>query len=390
MRSLVSSLDPLWPCISRYLLVALVTAAALGGCGESPDSSTPDSSIVIDREVRLEGMKGTPQAIVRTSDGGFVIAGSWGNGWAAGTTSTGTVRWRYADPESERSPVASGFNGAVALADGNVLLCGQHHRQALVTILDENGQLVERRDILPPDGNAAIFLSSIHQCLRWNDGVALVGGGSDGRQPSFWLVKLDKNGREEWGRVSDGMAASSAIQAPNGDLIIARTEMRRSELARFDHLGNRVGRRLIEGLSLQTMLLRPSGAAAEYALAVRYGETFGDVTMLTLTKELQDARGPIHIAPVSIGFPVGSGYALPDGSGALFGVARGQSAVARVGGHGKSDVVHVFPRPDVGGATVSVGDAVPISGNQFVAVRDEVTAGTAGRSSMVLSWVTFQ
>jgi len=370
-------------------IASLVTAAVLGGCGGSPDSSTPDSSIVIDQEVRLEGMEGTPQAIIRTSDGGFVIAGSWRDGWAAGTTSTGTLRWKYTEPGS-RSTVSSVFSGAVSLANGDVLLCGEHHQQALVTVLDERGQLVERRDVLPPDGNAAIFLSSIHQCLRWNDGVALVGGGSDGRQPYFWLVKLEKNGREEWGRVSDGMAASSAIQAPNGDLIIARTEMRHSELVRFDHLGNLVGRRLIQGLSLQTMLLRPSGAAAEYALAVRYGETFGDVTMLTLTKELQDARGPIHIGPVSIGFPVGSGYVLPDGSAALFGVARGQSAVARVGSQGKSDVVHVFPRPDVGGATVSVGDAVPISGNQFVAVRNEVTAGTAGRSSMVLSWVTFR
>ncbi len=365
-------------------IASLVTASVLGGCAGSPDSS-----IVIDQEVRLEGLNGTPQAIVRTSDGGFVIAGSWGNGWAAGTTSTGILRWKYTEP-GPLSPVASQFNGAVSLANGHVLLCGQHHQQALVTILDESGQLIERRDVSPPDGNTAIFVSSIDQCLAWNDGVALVGGGSDGRQPYFWLLKLDKNGTQEWGRVSDAGAASSAIQAPDGDLIIADTVEYRSEFVRFDHLGNLAGRRAIEGFSLRTMLLRPTGTAAEYARAVRYGEKLGDVTMLTLNGQLQDASRPIHIAPVSIGFPVGSGYVLSDGSAALFGVARGQSAVVRVGGHWKSDVVHVFPRPNVGGATVSVGDAVPISGSQFVAVRDDVTAGTPGRSSMVLSWVTFQ
>lgn len=369
------------------LVVALMTASALEGCGGSRDGS-----IVVDREVRLEGVCGTPFAIVRTADGGFVIAGGCGDAWAAGTTSTGILRWRYGEPAPQnRSPVASYFKGAVALANGHVLLCGQHHQRALVTILDETGQLVERRDISPPDGNAAISVSSIDWCLPWNDGVALVGGGSDGHQGYFWLLKLDKNGSQEWGRVSDKGVAGSAIQAPNGDLITAHTatdltdNSYHSELIRYDHLGNPVAQRLIHEPSIRVILLRPIGTPAEHVRAIRYGD--GEA-MLTLNSQLQDAMSPIHIAPISLASPSGCGYVLPDGSAALFGQAGNRSAIARVGRHWKFDAVRLFRLPNVGGATVSVGDAVPLSANQFVSVRDEESAG--GPSRMVLSWITFQ
>jgi hypothetical protein len=379
---------------ARFALAAVVVlvTSLLAGCG------SPDASIVIDREVRIEGLGGTPDAIVSTSDGGFVIAGAWNDAWAVGTTSTGTMRWKYDEPPAafDTSPIRSDFRGAVMLANGNVLLCGQHDTPAhqagtaLVTILGPNGELVEHRDVLPPDGNARIILSSIDACFHWGDGVALVGGGSDGYRASHWLLKLDKNGAEEWGRLIELYLLNSAAQAPDGDLIIAGTLVKNgafaAQLIEFNRQGLPVAQRLIDESIVRSVIVRTMSTPAAHLQVLCYGGA--EVRLFTLNNALQDAVPPKRVGGPYVGFPAGSAYSLPDASVALFG-ANGRAAVGHVARPGKSDALHVFPLPSAAGSTFTVGDAAPVSENQFVAVRPEVPAANPSQDRMVLSWITF-
>ena len=87
-----------------------------------------------------------------------MIAGVSADAWAVGTTSTGSIKWRYDEPAPSARQLSYQVDVQcrVPLANGDALLCGQHitpeHQAgiALITILDANGQLVERRDVLPP------------------------------------------------------------------------------------------------------------------------------------------------------------------------------------------------------------------------------------------------
>jgi hypothetical protein len=141
-------------------LMQLMCANAWGG-----------GSITIEREALLaRGTGGSPYAIVRTPDGGFVIAGDVGVAWAARVDASGVLQWEYRDTrdESLRGPSQSAFDSAVVLADNSVLLCGykkiSNAQAGLVTRIGQNGQLLEQKLMRPNDDPK--YTDSAISCLR--------------------------------------------------------------------------------------------------------------------------------------------------------------------------------------------------------------------------------
>ncbi|MGA2552684.1 MAG: hypothetical protein ABSF50_21270, partial [Burkholderiaceae bacterium] len=121
-----------------------------------------------------------------------------------------------------------------------------------------------------------------------------------------------------------------------------------------------------------------------------YGEKEGVYT--SLDANLQNPSPAKSVKPMNS--QNGRGYFLPDGSLALFGFAQVgaglltaplTAAIGLVSPKGKLDSIFVFePRYKSG----TVADAVPISSNRFLAVRD-VAGATPETSGVVLTWITF-
>jgi hypothetical protein len=108
----------------------------------------------MDRDVTIEGVSGGPMSLAAVPGGGFVVTGQ---SWAIGTNANGEVLWKYADLDPGATPKAyrrSEFHGVVPLTNGSILLCGVERTPegsaALLTILNNAGQLAEKRLLQPP------------------------------------------------------------------------------------------------------------------------------------------------------------------------------------------------------------------------------------------------
>ena len=350
-----------WACLAAIAVYPLAVLAASG------------SSISMEREVLLaRGTGGTPNVIIRAPDGALIVAGSTGAAWAARVTGRGVLEWEYRDNRDERlgGPSQSQFNGAVVLGDDSTLLCGFKNlskaRVGLVTRIDKHGQLIDQR-LIRPNGDQKYGFTTITQCLRWGDGIALIGrsdsleGGNTG-----WLVKLDRLGNQEWEKVGPEVGGGDAIETAERDLLITIQvgQPLGVKLVRIAPNGEVVTTRVVPCTAY--VLFRHAGQGETVSIAAM---DWPNVTLLTLNQNLSDVAAEKVIESIL----TKRGYLLEDGSLMLFGsVQQGgdafTAAISRVDTRGQRRSRYVF-RPYF--ESDSVRDAVPLSSNEFVAVRGD-------------------
>jgi hypothetical protein len=220
--------------------------------------------IVVGREVILKDeVYGAyviqPNAITRTRDGGYVIAGrifANQSAWAVRTDPQGKVLWRHDTLIRDKLPIGQGaeFTGATEMDDGSFLLCGNmpsaSSSPALLVHLDAAGQGISEELVSPKDRDGAeVFSARIDQCLRWGDGAVIIGRvrlafppvPPSPRRDSkgyYWVLKVDPKGDIVWERlippeidnVIDGVG--SALIATDGTLVFTGHRNQKTELLR--------------------------------------------------------------------------------------------------------------------------------------------------------------
>ena len=351
--------------------------------------------LAVDREVLVRGVVGQPNAITRAANGSFVVAGVSGVGWAFSTTADGKLLWKYqeAADASSRTPYQSEFRGAVALTNGNVLLCGETHSAdggGLIVVLDPSGQVVERR-LLFPKQDRRFFSSGFNRCLRWNKDILLMGHANDGvHAGSSWLVGLDQNGAQQWEIVSAEVPAGPAVELEGHDLVVMGGAVAGGvRVSRVNQRFETVATRVIGGSGFFYALVR-SVEPARGVEVVSY-DRGGKATLYTLNEDLKDKEPPRALETIDI--DNGCGYVLADGSLALFGnVMVGGVYVAAVAhmGQGKATATHVFENfSGTGVVSLAVRDAIPVSQTGFVSVRDRASRNT-DEAGIVMSWGKFE
>lgn len=166
-----------------------------------------------------------PVAITKTSDGGFIIAGSVSatkQGWVSKISSQGKILWNYFRDLSEEDRQAFAgqltfhpqFRGIVSMPNGDTFVCGTipHNPSSriptsVLTHLDPLGKLIGERFISGPKLGPITPRYSFDACLRWREMVIILGHGSiaDGSMPPrentlFWLIAFDGAGNKVWER----------------------------------------------------------------------------------------------------------------------------------------------------------------------------------------------
>ena len=375
-------------------IVASVTVSPTGAF-EKSDGLPQGGAILIDREVLVPGLRGRPNAMARLVTGGFVIVGAWGTAWAAGTDANGRLLWIYEEPRDPlvQSQDQSEFSGAVPLASGGVLLCGQTSNKdhqagiGLIVIMNGAGKIVERRSVYPND-NESIRSSSFKRCVRWGEGLALMGRGNDGGKGFFWLVRLDESGKKVWEKIGpeipgfNGVAAADHSFALMGSLVGTGVTIVR--LSDKGEVMARTSTSFPDGRPVRSI----DASIVDELVAV---DTDNENILVTLRLDLKEAERAKRIGPPSI--RDGCAYRLPDGSIVLFGSKAGsvyRSAIGWVNRPWKEDVVREMSVPAKPDGSVSVRDAVSLSANRFVAMRDQVSSTNPANTGVVLSWVSFR
>jgi hypothetical protein len=371
-------------------LIAVTATTVLSTAACYPSEEQP-GSIVVEHEVFLPGFGGTPNVLAQMPNGRLVVAGGWGSAWALALDQTGKTVWQFEESKDPavRFSTQSEYRGAVPLANGNLLLCGEKQIEAggrgLVTVLGADGRVVEERELIAQN-NAEFFSSEWRHCFAWDGGILLIGAASRSQGTVGWLMKLNANGGRVSERLDGQLVASSVTAGAAGTLVFADfdSRSRQTRLLRVNEHLEVVDRREIPSSGFG--LLRSTASVSGIEL-IAYQVSL-KATLYSLGEHLEDVRAPHAIDPIYI--DKGRGYVLADNSLALFGyIYRGgpyTAAIARINAAAATDSIYMFaPQFD----SFTVGDAMPVGPRRFITVR--MRAGkTAAESGSVLSWVSFK
>lgn len=380
----------------RSLAIVGSAAAALFLLWPHSSAQNADKSIVIDREVLVPGLHGRPNAMARLNNGSLLIVGAFGTAWAVGTDANGKLLWKYEearDPQI-RLPEQSEFYGVLALENGGALLCGwtsnKDHQAGigLIVIMSAEGRIVERRNVFPND-DPTTPASAFRACFRWGSGFALTGGGYNGKKGFVWLMAVDKNGARNFENTSADLPGISGEATPTSDLVLmgSPTGLEGATVVRLNQQGKLVARRKTNFLDARPV----RSVYRSIGIKLIAGDNYKNNVLLTLNDELQDMVSIKRVTPINLG--IGCAYALPGGSIVLFGNVVGQeyrSAIGWVNRRGKDDAVRAMSISEAEESSFSIRDAVALSANQFVAMRDQVSSIRPENSGVVLSWITLK
>ena len=323
---------------------------------------------------------------MRTRDGGFVVTGTGVSAWVLAADSQGTLLWQYNDPVEDvndtgsQSVPQSEFHGAVPLANGNTLLCGGKFKSGqtdnLLVTLDRDGRPVERR-VEVPNNDPNLKYSNFYQCFPWRDGIQLVGSANDGKHGYIWLLELDGTGAKRGQALLDNVTVG-ADATPGGPSFVftAWNSPGDFRVIRCNEKGEILAMRIIAGEFI--VQLRPV-VETQNTWFVLYRA--GKATLYTLDERLQDVRPSMeikgHFDPQA-----GRGYVRADGSMILFGRSS-NAEIALISKQGKPLAIREFsPKYP----SFSVGDALPVSADEFVTVRGSVGQDPKDQG-LVMSWV---
>lgn len=285
-----------FPKFSAHVLLVIVALQlpVIGRCDsgngwfrnfESKGSGMKE--LILTREVIIKdesGLLPEPQVISKTEGGGFVIAGSLGRAWAVKTDAAGKVLWRHLQDK----PLADGgyattFTGAVSMPDGSTYLCGNMYEPpagytpSLLMHLDAAGHVINEQ-LFVPQKRSERGLGYFDSCIRWGDGIAIVGhvlhvgGHVDGLEPNidqcYWLFMLDANGKVKWEKqipTTSGISrAKSLMVAPDSSLIFVGDEMGETELFRISETGELAATKKLIGSFQFVRSVAPDGILQVY------------------------------------------------------------------------------------------------------------------------------
>jgi hypothetical protein len=374
----------------RVILMTLTSLVLITAC--DPADTGKSAAMSLDREVFLPRVGGSARALLPRADGAVLVAGGSGTAWAVALDNKASQLWRYDEPADPavKFPNQSIYNGAVSLANGNLLLCGEvvtkAGGQGLITLLDPAGKVVEERRLVANNARE-FFFSTLQQCFPWNGGILLMGLATNQSGTLTWLVTLDAAGAQTAQRLSAQLPATQVVATSDGGLLFADHSGgdQQTQLTRVNRQLEIVGHRAIKSSAFA--LLRSSGPTAGTKF-IAY-ESGSKSLLYTLDEKLEDLKSPQTLGGVSI--DKGCGYILADGSLALFGyVYKGgpyTAAMARIDPEANTVATHTFT-PEL--TSFTVADARPLSGGRFVAVRDRAARTPSDESGIVVFWLTLK
>jgi hypothetical protein len=374
------------------LISAVATAPLLAASCNNNGIPNPFKSIVVDRQVWINGTDGSPNAIAQTSDGGFVIAGARGTAWAVVTNGNGGFVWEYVDPINVlvKSQYQSEFKGVVPLANGDLLFCGskttpENVGHGFITILRSTGGLVEQRLLFPKD-DSTYFGASFHECFPWDNGIVVIGGASKGEAGYPWVIKLDRDGVKEWEIVIPSLAGANVVRGSGATLVLeTASAFDNVILTKINSNGDVVARsRAIKGYEfVRLRSIDPTNLVS----FISYG-VGNKATLYRLGEQLDDAEPPMDFEDPTFNAAQGFGYALADKSFVLFGNYHGgKAAVAYFRKGGGTNWIAPFPQIR---NSKTFSDAIALSENKFVTVASENGGPEQRRHGLFLSWVTLK
>lgn len=296
-----------------------------------------------------------PNVIVRANDGGFIIAG--GRLLQAGAIKTdpaGKVLWRYVTDLRDKLYFGQGvkFQGAVAMPDGTTYLCGNipataNYVPSLLTHLDAAGRLLDEQHVMPQKVTE-YGVSHFYDCIRWGDGIAMVGNvhnvirqagrGVEGISESYyWTIVLDASGKVQWEKqiptAFDTIdRVKSLLVAPDSSLVFAGQRSYGTELFRVSMAGEVTAKKSLVGVFQFVRPIVPDGMLQVHGFAEPKGDDtlFATITLSDQLKEIQRVQGK-QASNLSDKLA----YRMPDQSLVLFGtvshsVKGDKSAIAHV------------------------------------------------------------
>jgi hypothetical protein len=364
----------------RMLLLLIV--AILGLMSTAP-ASAANTHITIVREVFLEeGVAASPRAIIRTADGGYVIAGALHDNQAWATRIDGNMKviWRHEVPHPSLTPAegSSVYESAIALPDDTTLLCGfwnvgrlgAPNVVGLLTRIDASGRVLDQRQVVPL-GDSSYQLTYIRKCVHTIDGIAVVAnstqilgtGAVRSSKQILWLLGLSPTGVLIWQKVipRDSQSVPSSLRVlPNSDLLVRSGYY---EIILFD----RVGSTIMEKKGPPGTLMR-SIEPEESSRIISQSVDASSFVVTTLGSNLQEIdRKTGRFSD----FIVRQAYELTGGDLALFGSEdEGGAATAAVGWlhHDLKDMQTLVFKPTFG--SFWIVDAVPTeTPGEFATVR---------------------
>lgn len=350
----------------------------------SVTSTASAEDMKITRQIILSpAHKVAPYTIAQASNGDLIIAGADNVGnyraWAMRVSKSGEPLWEYldgpADGWADYSQRNQRFYGAVALGNGNTLLCGIKQEEkknvAFVMRLGPDGKLIDER-IVRPSNNG--YPAGGIRCLASNDGVVVLSRLALLPRGTGWMLKFDAAGNFLWEKLGDHYFYLDAMPADNGGLFMIGG----NEVIKVDGEGNLLSRNNLPG-SEQTFV-----HSAGPPTKVRIG-----TLLSTLQTEIIDfdlnLQGPVHTTHLD-NIAIKRGLDSDNGIATLFGSRYFNGATAgaaRVHPNGDSKMFTVEPHFQSGWFY----DAVPTdsSGREFAAVRTLNVDGTGA-----LAWISFK
>ncbi|UMR29700.1 hypothetical protein MJ904_22070 [Massilia sp. MB5] len=197
----------------RHVAWWLAGAVIFLGILTMTTQTSADSRLRLKGEILIESgilnngqMQGiSPRLIVRTAEGGYVVAGKSGWPWAGKVGPSGKTQWRYKNslPGLEDGE----YSGAALQADDSVLLSanvdirdGDERRGGvLITHLDKAGQLLSEKLLSPQPADRYAIINC--KLVRTSNGAILFShvsrtGDAAGRIETLtWVVTLSSTGQ---------------------------------------------------------------------------------------------------------------------------------------------------------------------------------------------------
>lgn len=299
-------------------------ASLLLGAGCSEAETPPDDVKIVREEQIGTSFAVQPQVITRAPNGDYVVAGAatpHARLWAMRLDPSGRAQWQYAS--SPVAPVAGtqGFLGAAVLPDNSTVLCSElvlHPPKQVgwVVHLDRNGNELSATSIEPRNVQPSDFIR-LKRCLRWGEGVALLGSVIRDNKAIGWLVKLDSAGRFMWEKLGpEGLIDS--VETSDHELLLASSNGFVTYLQRVSGEGVVVTQGKVSG---EAHFVRPVAEANE--VKVMSIDPDGETRLWTLDRDFR----PVHHFTVGEHAPVKVAYELSDKSIVVFGGVSARGAI---------------------------------------------------------------
>jgi len=334
-------------CVVPRKTEPLIFVFALVGILMMPNNTSAQNGIRGQILIKADGGPMIqPRAIIAADDNQFIVAGhtvTTRSGWATKFDAAGKLIWTYsvaADAHTSGAAYTPQLSGVVAMPDGTTFLCGSMPRPpaeyspALLVHLDGAGRVLGQQLVIPAQRNAH-GIARFDDCIRWGDGIAVVGQISHIVQPGEQGARFP-SGVAYWALIVDGVGkirsetqtrASLLSSAPRvgpllplhnsvNDLIFGATDNRRSELIQVDATGEAKVVKALDGPFLLVRPVSPDGQLQVYGMPRSTGQAAAG-TVLNLDEQLEETHRATGPHPAS--FSANIAYRLADKSFAMFG-----------------------------------------------------------------------